>query len=83
MPHLNERQLRLAAALEARSLGYGGVTAVAEVAGIARGTIYRALEELKHPQRVSADEQVRASGGGRKRLVEQNPRIWKCLKVIV
>ena len=49
MPHLNERQLRLAAALEARSLGYGGVSAVAQATGIARGTIHRALEELQHP----------------------------------
>ena len=49
MPHLNERQLRLAAALEARSLGYGGVSAVAQATGIARGTIHRALEEIKDP----------------------------------
>jgi hypothetical protein len=40
MPQLNERQLRLAADLEARSLGYGGVSAVAQATGIARGTIY-------------------------------------------
>ena len=49
MPHLNEKQLRIAAALEAKSLGYGGVSAVAEATGIARGTIHRALEELKDP----------------------------------
>jgi hypothetical protein len=29
LPHLNEREHRIAAALEARSLGYGGVSAVA------------------------------------------------------
>ncbi|MGH7867977.1 MAG: hypothetical protein ACREP9_10215 [Candidatus Dormibacteraceae bacterium] len=40
MPHLNERQLRVAAALEARSLGYGGVSAVAKATGMARGTIH-------------------------------------------
>ncbi len=51
MPHLNERQLRIAAALEARVLGYGGVSTVAEVSGIARGTIHRGLEELKDPKR--------------------------------
>jgi len=49
VPHLNEKQLRIAAALEAKSLGYGGVSAVAEATGIARGTIHRALEELKDP----------------------------------
>jgi Rhodopirellula transposase DDE domain len=83
MPHLNERQLRLAAALEARSLGYGGVSAVAQATGIARGTIHRALEELQRPQAMSAREQIRASGGGRKRIVAQNPRILRRLKVLV
>ncbi len=83
MPHLNERQLRLAAALEARSLGYGGVSAVAQATGIARGTIHRGLQELQHPQATPAREQVRARGGGRKRIVAQNPRIFKRLKQLV
>jgi hypothetical protein len=83
IPHLNERQLRLAAALEARSLGYGGVSAVAQATGIARGTIHRGLEELQHPQATPAREQVRAPGGGRKRIVAQNPRIVKRLKQLV
>ena len=48
LPHLNERQRRLAAAVEARGLGYGGICAVAEATGLARGTIHRALRELKH-----------------------------------
>jgi len=83
MPHLNERQLRLAAALEARSLGYGGVSAVAQATGMARGTIYRALEELQHPQATSAREHVRARGGGRRRIVDENPQILKRLRELV
>jgi len=83
MPHLNERQLRLAAALEARGLGYGGVSAVAQATGMARGTIHRALEELQHPARRPACEQIRARGGGRKRIVEQSPQILKRLKDVV
>src|SRR6516225_6452994 len=83
MPHLNERQLRLAAALEARSLGYGGVSAVARATGMARGTIHRALEELQHPQATSAREQVRARGGGRRRIVAENPQILKRLKELL
>jgi transposase len=83
MPHLNERQLRLAAALEARSLGYGGVSAVAKATGIARGTIHRALDEIKKPELMSARDRVRLAGGGRKRIVEQNPRILKRLKELV
>ena len=57
MPHLNERQLRIAAAIEARALGYGGVSAVAELSGLARGTIHRGLEELKNPKIASASDQ--------------------------
>ena len=34
LPHLNERQQRLALATEARLLGHGGVRAVAEVARV-------------------------------------------------
>src|SRR6516165_770388 len=81
MPHLNERQLRLAAALEARSLGYGGVSAVAQATGIARGTIHRALEELQHPQVTSAREQVRAVGGGGKFIGAENPKFLKGRRV--
>jgi hypothetical protein len=81
--HLNERQLRLAAALEARLLGYGGVSAMAHATGMARGTIHRALEELQHPERRRAPHQVRTPGAGRKRIVVQHPRILKRLKELV
>jgi transposase len=83
MPYLNERQLRLAAALEARSLGYGGVSAVAQATGVARGTIHRALKEIEDPGLMSARDRVRVPGGGRKRIVEQNPRILKRLRELV
>jgi len=85
VPHLNERQLRLAAALEARSLGYGGVSVVARVTGLARGTIHRALEELEHPLRkgTSAVDQVRAPGGGRKTIARHHPGLVKRLKTLV
>ena len=83
LPHLNERQLRIAAALEARSLGYGGVSRVARVTGMARGTIHRALEELKDPNVKSAMDHVRAAGGGRRKIAEQEPGILRRLKVLV
>lgn len=83
MPHLNERQQRIAAALEARSLGYGGVSAVAAVSGLARGTIHRGLKELVRPHKESALERVRSGGGGRKRIAAQNPGIVKRLQFLV
>lgn len=83
MPHLNERQQRIAAALEARSLGYGGVSSVAEVSGLARGTIHRGLKELRDPHLESALVEVRASGGGRKKIAAQKPGMVRRLAFLV
>ena len=41
---LDERGLRLLAAAEARTAGYGGIAAVAQVTGLAPSTIGRGLE---------------------------------------
>lgn len=43
---LHEATLRLWAAVEARTLGHGGVSAVAKASGLARTTIYAGLREL-------------------------------------
>jgi hypothetical protein len=83
LPHLNERQRRLAAAVEARVLGYGGVSAIAEATGLARGTIHRALNELEQPPATLAHEQVRARGAGRPKLITQRPELQRRLKALV
>jgi stage V sporulation protein SpoVS len=83
LPHLNERQVRLAAAAEAQALGYGGVSAVAAATGIARGTIHRGLDELNTPPVTLAYEEVRVPGGGRTRLAVQYPGLVKRLKTLV
>ena len=83
LPYLNERQRRLAAAVEARSLGYGGVSAVADATGIARGTIHRALRELKQRPTTLAHEEIRARGAGRPRLVDRQPGMQKRLQALV
>src|SRR5208283_1843208 len=83
MPYLNERQLRIAAALEARSLGRGGILAVAQASGIARGTIYQALKEIGSPKRRLSIHRIRSIGGGRKRIVAQDPAILKRLRILV
>jgi hypothetical protein len=83
LPHLNERQQRIAAALEARSMGYGGVSAVAAVSGLARGTIHRGLRELKDTHLPPALIEVRAAGGGRKRIAAQNPEVVTRLQSLV
>lgn len=60
---LNERQWRLLAAAEAKSLGHGGIKIVSEALGISRRTIERANQASDSPI-----NRVRLAGGGRKKL---------------
>lgn len=85
MPYLNEKQQRIAAAVEARSLGYGGISEVSKVTGLSRTTLHRAIEELKDPKtrREMAKERVRVPGGGRKKILVQHPFLLKKLKSLV
>lgn len=52
-PHLDERQRRIYAAAEARSIGRGGITQVARVSGMARSTVQKAVAELDRGFEVS------------------------------
>ena len=52
-PSLDERGRRLFAAAEARTAGYGGISAVARATGVARSTIGRGLKELADPDALS------------------------------
>ena len=81
LPHLNERQRRLAVAAEARALGRGGVSIAARAAGVSRPTVYRALTELDAP--VSDPQRVRAAGGGRRKAVDKDPRLLADLEHLV
>jgi len=47
LPHLDERQRRLAMGAEARSLGHGGIKAVAEAAGVSAVTVPAGAAELE------------------------------------
>ena len=52
---------------------------MAEVSGLARGTIHRGLKEMAAPHVKSALVQVRASGGGRKPIVARDPGLLERL----
>ncbi len=80
--HLDERGRRLFAAAEARAVGYGGVVAASHATGIARSTIGRGLRELDAAEPL-APGWVRREGGGRKTLVESNPRLLAALLALV
>jgi Rhodopirellula transposase DDE domain len=87
-PLLNERCLRLWAATEARSLGHGGIKAVATACGLSRRSIERGLSELQ--SRAAGNEtvqlpagRVRRPGGGRKTLLSNNPNLVAELEHLV
>ena len=83
---MDEATLRLWAATEARSLGRGGVSAVAKASGMSRTTIYAGLAELKKALPVSEGEaraRVRAVGGGRKKLTAKDAHLLRDLDALV
>jgi hypothetical protein len=84
-PGLDERMRRQWAAAEARELGWGGVTAVAEATGLSRVTITAGMQELKQPARVRAREadRVRRPGAGRKRLTDKDPEVEAALDALI
>ncbi len=73
---LNEKDGRRFAALEAKRLGYGGVTYIAGVLGCTTRTIERAASELERLPEDPAAGHVRAPGGGRKKRLHPSPN-WR------
>ena len=81
MPCLDERQRRLLAAAEARSLGYGGIRRVSRASGLSHATIQKALKELDTPP--GPEHRVRNPGGGRKKIREKTPAILDALETLI
>jgi transposase len=79
LPHLNERQQRLALATEARLLGHGGIRAVAVSAGVSESTVRRGVADLDAGEDPFPDGRVRAPGGGRKRAEQNDPVLLEAL----
>src|SRR4030095_8468919 len=83
LPHLNERQQRLALAVEARLLGHGGVRAVARVAGVSETTVRKGVFELEAGEEPFPPGRVRRPGGGRKSVAQQDPDLLPALLALV
>lgn len=83
LPHLNERQQRLALATEARLLGHGGVRAVAEVAGVSVTTVRRGVFDLEGGEDPLPPERARRTGGGRRSAAAQDPGLVPALLALV
>ena len=78
--HLDERSLRLCAAADARSLGRGGVSAVARATKMSRTTIHAGLKELDNEETV---KKIRRAGAGRKSLAKTDPGILISLEKLI
>jgi hypothetical protein len=82
LPGLNERGRRRWAAAEARSLGWGGITAVAAATGISDRTIRTGLKELDDPEALAPGRQ-RRPGAGRKACELEQPGLLGRLAALV
>jgi len=86
LPVMDERMRRQWAATEASTLGWGGVTVVAEATGLAWNTIRAGMRELDHravhPDE-PVDDRIRRRGAGRKRLTETDPQLLAALEELV
>lgn len=79
---LDERGRRRWAAAEARSLGWGGITAVAGATGISDRTIRNGIRELDDPDAPAANRQ-RRMGAGRRCREQEQPELVEALETLL
>jgi Rhodopirellula transposase DDE domain len=85
---MDERMRRWWAATEAASIGWGGITAVAQATGLSRPTIQAGLAELNASPNSRSDPRpaqgrIRRSGGGRHCLKETDQTLLPALEALV
>jgi hypothetical protein len=80
---LNERQRRLWAAAEAKTIGYSGVSLVHRATGISRCTIHIGLNELEAEADDLPPQRVRRPGAGRLRLTRAQAGLAEALDALV
>jgi transposase len=83
LPRLNERDRRLALAVEAKSWGRGGISAVRQATGASKTTIRRGITELDNDPAEGSSDRVRAPGGGRKKSEVTDPELLNALENLI
>lgn len=84
--YLSEAALRIWVATEAKALGRGGISAVARATGMSRTTIHSGLKDLSSKEPGAQPKEagrIRATGGGRKKLVEKDSGLLSALDSLV
>jgi len=79
-PFLNEKSKRLFAAAEAISLG--NISLVSRAMDISEETIKKGCNELESGESLS-DDNIRAPGGGRKKIVDKDPTVVSDLETLI
>lgn len=85
-PLMNEYLRRRWAAVEAITIGYGGISIVAGATGLSRNTIAKGIAELSEntgEMPLSPSSRIRCIGGGRKQLTERDPELLRALESLV
>ena len=80
---LDERARRRWAAVEAVSLGRGGIAAVAAATGMSPITVRKGIREVATADATETVRRIRRVGGGRKRLTDIDPRLLSDLEALV
>jgi hypothetical protein len=82
LPVLDEKSRRLTLGAVARAAGDGGITAVANRAGVSWQMVADGAAELESGQ-VVPEGRIRRPGGGRKKLAEADPGLVPALRALV
>lgn len=81
LPHLDERASRLTLAAEARSLGHGGIVAVARASGASQSRIANGVAELESGE--APTDRIRSPGAGRPAATVKDPGLAAALLTLV
>jgi hypothetical protein len=82
MPVLNEKAKRIWAGSTARGLGYGGITAVSQITGLAPNTVRAGVRDVEDPD-VRLSSRIRRPGAGRKPFSETDPTLVPALMALL
>jgi len=83
VPLLHEKARRRWAAVEALSLGRGGISTVAAATGLSRPTIRKGIAELQHVAPDDEEPHIRTPGAGRPPLIATDRLLLKDLQHLV
>jgi hypothetical protein len=83
LPILNERQRRIYLKAEAESIGWGGISKIAELSSVTRRTIAKEITELSVNAGSTVTNRIRKEGGGRKKEVELQSGMLQAIEDIV